>query len=120
LLFNIAQFPDVLLFPHDPKSQLTSEFPITTFAQACFARNYSQKMDRAAFTGGPSQGGNARGRAATGGLSLVAILQMETSDALTNLNFDQAYHQRACFKANSHSNRMRERIALTELVRNVG
>src|SRR6202795_3092517 len=34
---------------------------------------FSKKKDRAAFAGGPSQGGNARGRAATGGVGSYRV-----------------------------------------------
>lgn len=49
-----------------------------------------QKKDRAAFAGGPSQGGNALGRAATaGGYRSPLIFRMEKPHALTDLNFDR-------------------------------
>src|SRR6204780_1282925 len=70
-LFNIAQ---------SPKPGL-----------AFFSSNLpSKKKDRAAFAGGPSQGGNAPGKGSdSGGWVAIAylILQIEGSRALTRLNF---------------------------------
>ena len=55
-----------------------------------FGSRFSKK-DRAAFAGGPSQGGNALGRAATaGGYRSALIFRMEKPRALTDLNFDRA------------------------------
>jgi hypothetical protein len=55
----------------------------------CFA--VSQKKDRAAFAGGPSQGGNARGRAAIEMTYRVRLfLQIKSPGALTGLNFRRA------------------------------
>jgi hypothetical protein len=50
-----------------------------------------QKKDRAAFAGGPSQGGNALGEGSdSGGYRSPLIFRMEKSRALTDLNFDRA------------------------------
>src|ERR1700733_15172630 len=67
-LFNIAQFPK----------------PAFAFSSNLF----SKKKDRAAFAGGPSQGGTPRGRAATagGGVAIAyLILQIQRLRALTRL-----------------------------------
>ena len=69
-LFNIAQSPK-------PASLFSSNL-------------LSKKKDRAAFAGGPSQGGNAPGKGSDGGGRVAIaypILQIERSRALTRLNF---------------------------------
>jgi hypothetical protein len=69
-LFNIAQSPNLL---------------------SLFSSNlFSKKNDRAAFAGGPSQGGNALGKGSDsgGGVAIAyLILQIRRPRALTRLNF---------------------------------
>jgi hypothetical protein len=77
--FNIAQFTKAIL----PTSS-------SAISRTYLQRKFAKKKDRAVFTGGPSQGGNARGRAAIVGTIARSILQMEKSSALTNLNLSRA------------------------------
>jgi hypothetical protein len=69
-LFNIAQSPEI--------------------AFAFSSNLFSKKKDRAAFAGGPSQGGNAPGKGSdSGGWVAIAhlVLQIQGPRTLTRLNF---------------------------------
>jgi hypothetical protein len=76
--FNIAQFTKAIL----PKSS-------SAISRTYLQRKFAKKKDHAVFTGGPSQGGNARGRAAMGTIA-SSILQTGELSALTNLNLGRA------------------------------
>jgi hypothetical protein len=94
-LFNIAQSPKP--------------------AFAFFKQLFSDKKDRAAFAGGPSQGGNAPGRAATaGGGEAIAylILQIQRPRALTRLNFSLTFRVFAWRRSYCCRSRRRDTDAL--------
>jgi hypothetical protein len=88
-LFNSAQFPK--------RASVFSSLPLLVTRSASLSPSIAdsaadlQKMDRAAFAGGPSQGGNALGEGSdSGGYRSPLIFQMEKPRALMDLNFDRA------------------------------
>ena len=77
-LFNIAQFPKT--------ASCFFLFSTESFSVHQNPEIYLQKKDRAAFAGGPSQGGNALGGQQQRGAIADLVLQIKKPRALTGLN----------------------------------
>jgi hypothetical protein len=77
---------------------------------------FSKKKDRAAFAGGPSQGGNAPGKGSDSGGGGVAIayliLQIQRPRALTRLNFSLTFRVFAWRRSYCCRSRRRDTDAL--------